>query len=37
MQAKKAALAAGVLGGRAGAAAQLTKEDIAALFEPMGS
>jgi len=36
MQAKKAALAAGVLGGSAGAAAQLTKDDIAALFEPMG-
>jgi SNF2 family DNA or RNA helicase len=36
MQAKKAALAAGVLGGRAGAAAQLTKEDIAALFGQWG-
>ncbi len=35
MQAKKAALAAGVLGDRGGTAAHLTKEDIAALFEPM--
>jgi len=35
MQAKKAALAAGVLGEGGAAAAQLTREDIAALFQPI--
>jgi SNF2 family DNA or RNA helicase len=36
LQAAKAALAAGILGEGGAAAAQLTQEDIAALFEPMG-
>ncbi len=36
LQAKKAALAAGVLGGGGAAGGQLTREDIAALFQPLG-
>jgi SNF2 family DNA or RNA helicase len=36
LQAKKAALAAGVLGAGGAAGGQLTREDIAALFRPLG-
>jgi hypothetical protein len=36
LQAKKAALAAGVLGAGGAAGGQLTREDIAALFQPLG-
>jgi SNF2 family DNA or RNA helicase len=35
LQASKAALAAGILGGSIGTGAELTQEDIAALFEPL--